>query len=188
MWSFILCVFPFFPFLWIPTELIGDLLKHSPFFGAPYTVQTLLRESWSGSYGDAFLCGVFRFSTCQHGFSLGIPASDGESLAPASDDVRLDGLCSWKLCTTGIWYMTHQTPPPNNLKIKLKLSKIRKKKAKKADKTNVLLYYSTSLCCLFGSFLLKVNLRLGLLLRENLKTPHRRTSAGRIPASTFCTI
>lgn len=84
--------------------------------------------------------------------------------------------------------MTHQTPPPNNLKIKLKLSKIRKKKAKKADKTNVLLYYSTSLCCLFGSFLLKVNLRLGLLLRENLKTPHRRTSAGKIPASTFCTI
>lgn len=128
MWSFILCVFPFFLFLWISTELIGDLLKHSPFFGAPYTVQTLLRESWSGSYGDAFLCGVFRFSTCQHGFSLGIPASDGESLAPASDDVRLDGLCSWKLCTTGIWYMTHQTPPPNNLKIKLKLSKIRKKK------------------------------------------------------------
>lgn len=134
MWSFILCVFPFFPFLWIPTELIGDLLKHSPFFGAPYTVQTLLRESWSGSYGDAFLCGVFRFSTCQHGFSLGIPASDGESLAPASDDVRLDGLCSWKLCTTGIWYMTHQTPPPNNLKIKLKLSKIRKKKQKKLIK------------------------------------------------------
>lgn len=131
MWSFILCVFPFFPFLWIPTELIGDLLKHSPFFGAPYTVQTLLRESWSGSYGDAFLCGVFRFSTCQHGFSLGIPASDWESLAPASDDVRLDGLCSWKLCTTGIWYMTHQTPPPNNLKIKLKLSKIRKKKKQK---------------------------------------------------------
>lgn len=73
---------------------------------------------------------VWSFQVLHLPFSLGIPASDGESLAPASDDVRLDGLCSWKLCTTGIWYMTHQTPPPNNLKIKLKLSKIRKKSKK----------------------------------------------------------
>lgn len=34
------------------------------------------------------------FSGSPHGFSLGIPASDGGSLAPASDDVRCDGFCS----------------------------------------------------------------------------------------------